>query len=97
MSSQPEKSEAKKTPGWRQPWDPWRIVMFTGAVILLAAAFSRVGDVDRFPRGLTIAIYAVGYGFLAYGFLLAMRTRKAIRQKREADEKEKKVSPPDPG
>jgi len=98
MSSPPDQTEAKKTPGWRQPWDPWRILMFTGSMVLLALAFSRVGGETRLPGWLTVAIYAIGYGLLAYGFFLAMRTRKAIREKREAEEREKKkVSPRDPG
>ena len=98
MSSPPESTE-KRTPGWRQPWDPWRVLMFTGAMILLGLAVSRVGGQDRLPGWLTVAIYAVGYGLLAYGFFLAMRTRKALREKREAEEKAKKrkVSPRDRG
>lgn len=72
--------------------------MFTGSMILLGLAFSRVGGENRLPGWLTVVIYAIGYGLLAYGFFLSMRTRRALREKREAEDKEKKkkLSPRDP-
>ena len=95
-SSPPETQTPKKVPGWRQPWERWRILMFTGSLVLLGLALSRVGDQDRVPQVLAVALYAVGFGMLAYGFALAMRTKKEIITKRAAEEK-KKVSPRDPG
>ena len=93
-----ERPPEKKVPGWRQPWDTWRIVMLTGSLILLALAFTRTGGEERLPGWLSTAIFAIGYGVLAYGFFLAMRTRKDLRAKREAEEKKKKkVSPRDRG
>ncbi|MBW3594980.1 MAG: NADH-quinone oxidoreductase subunit K [Actinobacteria bacterium] len=99
MSSPPEETEEKKTPGWRQPWDPWRILMFTGSMILLGLAFARLGGEDRLPQWLMIGLYAIGFGLLAYGFALAMRTKKEILAQRAQEEKKrkKKVSPRDPG
>lgn len=90
-----ERPPEKKVPGWRQPWDTWRIVMLTGSLILLALAFTRTGGEDRLPGWLSTAIFAIGYGVLAYGFFLAMRARRALREERE--EQRKKVSPRDPG
>jgi hypothetical protein len=101
MTSSPADEEIeespKKVPGWRQPWDTWRIVMMAGSLVLLGLAFSRMGGRTRLPEWGMAAVYAVGYGLLAYGFFLAMRTRKDLKAKREAEEKEKKVSPRDPG
>jgi hypothetical protein len=100
MTSSPADEETeerpKKVPGWRQPWDTWRIMMMAGSLVLLGLAFSQTGGRTRLPEWGMAAVYAVGYGLLAYGFFLAMRTRKDLRAKREAKEKEKKVSPRDP-
>ena len=72
--------------------------MFVGSLVLLGLAFSRVGNEDRLPQWLTVALYAVGFGLLAYGFALAMRTKKEIIAKRAEQQKtKKKVSPRDPG
>ena len=96
MTSSPADQDApKKVPGWRQPWEPWRIMMLCGSLVLLGLAFSHCGGDRRLPEWATVAIYAVGYGLLGYGFFLAMRAR-GERTKREAEEK-KKVSPRDPG
>lgn len=86
----PETDAPKKVPGWRQPWDRWRILMFAGSIVLLGLAIARVGGPERIPGWLTTAVYLFGYGLLGYGFFLAMRTRKEIRAKREAEEKKKK-------
>ena len=95
----PDQAAPKKVPGWRQPWEPWRIMMLCGSLVLLGLAFSQFGDRQRLPEWATVAIYAVGYGLLGYGFFLAMRTRRDVRTKREAEEekKKKKVSPRDQG
>lgn len=72
--------------------------MFAGSLVLLGLAFTNVGGRDRLPEWLIVAFYAIGYGLLAYGFMLAMRTKKEIRTKRLKEEKKaKKVSPRDPG
>ena len=86
-SSPPDEEGPKKVPGWRQPWDTWRLLMMAGSLVLLGLAFSRVGDQDRLPEWLVVVFYAVGYGLLAYGFLLAMRTKKEIRMQRLEEEK----------
>ena len=100
MTSSPADEEIeekpKKVPGWRQPWDTWRIMMMAGSIVLLGLAFSQVGGRTRLPEWGMAAVYAIGYGLLAYGFFLAMRTRKGLKAKREAKAKEKKVSPRDP-
>ncbi|MGH2807259.1 MAG: hypothetical protein ACRDKT_08285 [Actinomycetota bacterium] len=77
----------KKVPGWRQPWDTWRLTMMGGAVVLLGAALAR-GLLDL-PRAVEIALQAIGYVALAVGFGMAMRVRKELQDKRkkEADEK----------
>ena len=97
MSSPAEEQKPKKVPGWRQPWDPWRIMMMSGSLVLLGLAFSQTGGRARLPEVATVAIYAIGYGLLGYGFFLAMRTRKDLRAKREQEEKKKRVSPRDRG
>ena len=85
MSSPPDD---KRVPGWRQPWDTWRIVMFAGSLVLLGMALSRVGGEERLPDWASVAGQVVGYGLLAYGFFLAMKTRREIKEKRlEAEKK----------
>ena len=82
-------------PGWRQPWDTWRVLMLGGSLVLLALAFSRVGDVDRLPDWFQLVGQLIGYALLGIGFFVAMRTRKQLRNERER--KEKAVSPRDRG
>ncbi len=97
MSLPPEPRAQKKgpVPPWRQAWDTWRILMMAGALVLLVLAFTRVGGEDRLPGWFSFVATAIGYGLLAFGFLLAMRRRREIKAKRE--EKSKKVSPRDQG
>ena len=64
--------------------------MFAGSLVLLGLAFSNVGGQNRLPEWLMVAFYAVGYGLLAFGFLLAMRTKKEIRMQRLEEEKKTK-------
>ena len=98
MTSSPPEETPKKVPGWRQPWDTWRILMFAGSLVLLGLAFTNFGARDRLPEWVVVALYAIGYGLLAYGFMLAMRTKKGITTRRSKEEKKaKKVSPRDPG
>jgi hypothetical protein len=86
----------EKVPGWRQPWDAWRILMLAGSLVLLGLAFSQTGGRTRLPEWATVAVYAVGYGMLGFGFFLAMKTRREAREKQRASEK-KGVSPRDRG
>jgi hypothetical protein len=102
LPAEPEPAEPeapKKVPGWRQPWERWRILMLCGSLVLLGLAFSQFGGRERLPEWATVAIYAVGYGLLGYGFFLAMQTRKKrVLERAEADKKKKKkVSPRDLG
>lgn len=89
MSSPPDDAREphKRVPGWRQPWEPWRIVMLTGSLILLGLAFTRTGGEERLPGWLSTAIFMVGYATLAYGFFLAMKMRKDLKAKREKQRK----------
>lgn len=96
-SSLPEETPKKeKVPGWRQPWDAWRIMMFTGSLVMLAVAFSRAGGETRLPGWLSTGLFVLGYGLLGIGFFLAMRMRRDIKEKRAATEK-KNASRRDPG
>ena len=94
MSSPPDEEKPRKVPGWRQPWDAWRLLMIAGSLVLLGLALSRT-DGNRLPMWLEIGIQMIGFGLLAGGFYLAMRTRREIAAKRL--EEEKKVSPRDRG
>lgn len=84
-------ADDKKVPGWRQPWDTWRILMFTGAIVLLLLAFSRAGGEERLPDWLSVALQFVGYVLLAVGFFLAMKLRREIREKNSSAQKEKRL------
>jgi hypothetical protein len=86
MSSQPEPKK-EKVPGWRQPWDTWRLTMMAGALLLLGAALSRA-YLDL-PTAVVITFQWVGYIVLAIGFMMAMRTRKELQEKRKKEELEK--------
>lgn len=57
-----------------------------GAVILLIGALvpAMVGADDA-PTWLSNASLVIGYGFLAYGFFLAMQARKAPPPKEEEE------------
>ena len=84
----------KKVPGWRQPWDTWRIMMFAGAIVLLLLAFTRAGGRERLPDWLFISLQFGGYALLAIGFFLAMRLRREIKERRESEMKAKKKKKP---
>jgi hypothetical protein len=70
--------------------------MIAGSLVLLGLAFSRTGG-NRLPLWLEIGIQMVGFGLLAFGFYLAMRTRKELAAKRLEEQKKRKVSPRDRG
>ncbi len=89
MSSPADDPPRKNVPGWRQPWDPWRVLMLTGSLVLLIAAFTRSGGESRLPEWLFTGMQFLGYALLAIGFFLAMRTRRELRERREAEEKKR--------
>ena len=89
MSSLPEETPKKeKVPGWRQPWDPWRVMMLTGSLVMLAVAFSRIGGENRLPGWLATGLFVLGYALLGIGFFLAMRLRRENIVKRNAAKKD---------
>ena len=93
MSSPPK---AKKVPGWRQPWDTWRITMLGGSIILLLITIAQ--GLREMPRWFELLAYFVGYGMLIVGFGLAMKMRKELREKGTAKtDVAEEVSPRDPG
>ncbi|MEA2517651.1 MAG: hypothetical protein QOG16_1489 [Actinomycetota bacterium] len=64
--------------------------MMFGAVVLLAGSLVPAVMGDDAPTWLPNATLIVGYGFLAYGFFLAMRARtdaKPISKEEEEAEK----------
>ena len=74
MSSQPPK------PKWYSYWPTWRRIMLSGAVILLIGSLvPAIMGAEDAPAWVSNATLIVGYGFLAYGFFLAMRARSAPR------------------
>ena len=71
MSSQPP------NPKWYSYWPKWRRLMLSGAVILLIGSLvPAIVGADDTPTWLPNASLVIGYGFLAYGFFLAMRARR---------------------
>ena len=87
MTSSP--ADRKKVPGWRQPWDPWRILMTSGSIVLLIVAFTQVGGEKRLPEWLAFGLQMLGFVLLGIGFFLAMRQRREASEKRRAEEKQK--------
>ena len=84
MSSLPDDEKPQRVPGWRQPWDTWRITMFGGSLVLLALALFRGRD-SSLPDWFLVAGQFVGYGMLAFGFYLAMKTKKKIKEQNEKE------------
>lgn len=55
--------------------------MITGAVVLLIGALTpAIMGAEDAPTWLSNATLIIGYGFLAYGFFLAMRARSDARE-----------------
>lgn len=83
----------------KYPWDTWRIVMLTGALLQLGVSIIRMNGASYNDVRLTAAAW-IGYGLLAAGFLLAMRKRSELKKqgrKEETDKDEAITSPrPDP-
>ena len=93
-SSPPDGEKPERVPGWRQPWDTWRITMFGGSLVLLALAIFRSRE-GGLPEWFLIVGQFIGYGLLAYGFYLAMKTKKKIKE--ENQPKKERATPRDPG
>ena len=85
--AKPKNPPPPKVPGWRQPWDPWRITMFAGALVLLAASLANGFTRGDLPDWLRISTQVIGWALLAVGFTLAMRKRRDLRE----EQKEKKI------
>ena len=87
MSSQPadpgpsRQGEPSRT---RRPFEPWRKLALTGAVILLIGSILNAA-IDDFPRVINLASLGLGWGFLAAGFGRAMVDRRA--RERAAEQK----------
>ena len=97
MSSPPK---TKKVPGWRQPWDTWRVLMFGGSIVLLAITIAQ--GLGELPRWFELFAQFVGYALLIVGFGLAMKLRRDLRENPKKEVLKKKegaeeVSPRDPG
>jgi hypothetical protein len=71
----------------RRPFEPWRKLALTGAVILLVASILDAA-IDDFPRALSVLSLGLGWGFLAAGFGKAMVDRRA--RERAAQEKRRR-------
>ena len=75
MSSPPaDKPSPKETS--RRPFEPWRKLALTGAVILLIGSILKA-SIDDFPNAVNMLSLGVGWGFLAAGFGRAMLDRRA--------------------
>ena len=66
------------------PWEPWRKVMLTGA-LLLWVFYVGVTATKTVPSPwLQFPVNFVGYGLLSVGFVLRMRDRRTAREKSES-------------
>jgi hypothetical protein len=72
----PEPGEAMTPSRGRRPFEAWRKLALTGAVILLAGSILDAA-LDDFPRVLNLATLGFGWAFLAAGFGRAMVDRRA--------------------
>ena len=77
----------------RRPFEAWRKLALTGAVILLIGSILQAA-IDDFPRIVNTVCLGLGWGFLAAGFGRAMLDRRA---RERAAEREPGSSPRDPG
>ena len=75
----PEDERPKKVPGWRQPWDTWRVLMFGGSLLLLTLALARALKPGALPGWMEVVIQIGGYVLVAVGFFLAMKMRREMR------------------
>lgn len=82
MSLPPDKATAPggKGPGRRRvPFEQWRKVMLLGAFVLLGNAILVAWLEPDPPRALSLVMAFLGYGLLAAGFGIRMRSMKAAR------------------
>ena len=85
MSSQPaEPDRDTPTERTRRPFEPWRKLALTGALILFVGSILNA-SIEDFPRGVNLASLGLGWGFLAAGFGRAMVDRRA--RERDAERK----------
>lgn len=69
----------------KYPWDAWRIVMLTGALIQLGVSVLRMRGAGAGETWYSVASW-LGYGLLAAGFVLAMRKRSELKEQRRERE-----------
>lgn len=67
----------------RRPFETWRKVMLSGAVLLLVVSITSRSHVE--PPLIVVISNGVGYGLLAMGFALAMRRRRELAEERKKD------------
>ena len=88
MSSPPAEpgrpEEGAPTRRARRPYEPWRKLALTGAVILLVGSILKASLGADFPNVINMLSLGVGWGFLAAGFGRAMMDRRAREREREA-------------
>lgn len=84
MSSQPSNERPARK---RVPFEQWRKVMLLGALVLLANALADALMDGTPPRWISLLLAFVGYGFLAVGFGIRMRSIKEARAKAIEDQK----------
>ncbi len=87
MSLPPDKQPGRK----RVPFEQWRKVMLLGAFILLGNALMAALLEPDPPRWITMVLAFGGYGLLAVGFGIRMRSIKQARA--AAAEKERSYDP----
>lgn len=87
MSSPPAEQEPGRdtgeAPRGRRPFEPWRKLALTGALILFIGSVLNAA-LDDFPRAINVLSLGLGWGFLAAGFGRAMVDRRA--RERAAEE-----------
>jgi O-antigen/teichoic acid export membrane protein len=84
----PDETRAEPKMGLFSGYELWRKTMLAGAVILLASSLARSFLGDGYPVWAEVAATAIGYLFLVYGFVLAMRIRWSNSRARKAKKQE---------
>ena len=92
MSSPPAEpgrteEESAPTRRARRPYERWRKLALTGAVILLVGSILKASLGRDFPNVLNMLSLGVGWGFLAAGFGRAMLDRRTRERQNEAKSK----------
>ena len=88
MSSQPSNPPPSRK---RVPFEQWRKVMLAGAFVLLGNALAAAMLDTPPPAWLTMILNFVGYGLLAVGFGIRMRSIKEARRRAADDKKSEAV------